>query len=116
MTDYTDTPKFTREDRERPPTHPGVILQKEFLEPYELSVEQFSKHLNLRELTVRRLVAEQNFVSVRIAQELGSAFGVSPVFWLNLQHEFDCWRAENNKPEGLPQPIEDLPEPIIEKD
>jgi len=73
--------------KNRPPTHPGEMLRKEFLEPLGVSQAEFARHLGW---TFARL----NEIS---ALALGEALGTGPEFWLNLQRDWDLWHSVRNR-------------------
>lgn len=89
----------------RKPTHPGEILQKEFLEPEKIQQKDLAAHINRDPKTINRLVNGHTSVTPSLARQLAAALGTTPDFWLNPQKSVDLWEARQ---EG-----DDLPEPII---
>lgn len=69
----------------RIPTHPGEILEKEFLEPLEISQLALSEHLAVPVQRINGIVRGRRAVTPETAWLLAQAFGTSPEFWLNLQ-------------------------------
>jgi addiction module HigA family antidote len=80
----------------RPPSHPGEILLKDFLEPMNLSQKQFAEHLGWTYARLNEIVNAHRGVTADSALSFSEAFGTEPEFWLNLQHDWDLWRAKQN--------------------
>lgn len=72
---------------------PGKILEYEFLKPRNISLGEFAKHIRISGGFVRRLVRGQNQITVPLAVKLSQAFGNSPMFWLDMQMNFDLARG-----------------------
>jgi addiction module HigA family antidote len=77
----------------RVPTHPGVILKEEFLDPLGLSQVELARHLGVSSQRINELVRGKRGVTPETAWLLSQAFGVSPQFWINLQSNHDLARA-----------------------
>ncbi len=82
--------------KNRPPTHPGEMLLKEFLEPLELSQKQFAEHLGWTYARLNEIVNGRRNVSADSTLAFGEALGTGPEFWLNLQRDWDLWHARNS--------------------
>lgn len=82
--------------KHRPPTHPGEILLKDFLEPLELSQKQFAEHLGWTYPRLNEIVNMHRGVTADSALAFAEAFGMEPEFWLNLQRDWDLWRAKQS--------------------
>ena len=80
--------------KNRPPSHPGVILLKDFLEPLGLSQKQFAEHLGWTYPRLNEIVNMHRGVTADSALAFSEAFGMEPEFWLNLQRDWDLWRAK----------------------
>lgn len=79
--------------KNRPPSHPGEILLKQFLEPLELSQKQFAEHLGWTYARLNEIVNMHRGVTADSALAFSEAFGVEPEYWLNLQCNWDLWLA-----------------------
>ncbi len=79
--------------KKRPPTHPGEMLLKEFLEPLGVSQKNFSKHLGWTYARLNEIINSRRGVSARSALAFGEALGTGPEFWLNLQRDWDLWHS-----------------------
>lgn len=71
------------------PIHPGEILFKEFLEPFELSQNRLSLFLKVPPRRINEIVLGKRSITADTALRLAQYFGNSAKFWLNLQMEFD---------------------------
>ncbi len=76
----------------RIPTHPGIILLEEFLEPLELTQVALAKHLDIPTQRVNEIVRGKRGITSDTAWLLSQAFGTTPQFWLNLQMNHDLAR------------------------
>ena len=83
----------TRIPTDRAPTHPGVILLKEFLEPLGLSQKKLAHLINVHYPRVNEIVNGKRGVSPDTALRLSKLFGTTPEFWLNGQMECDLYEA-----------------------
>ena len=82
--------------RKRPPTHPGGILKRHYLEPLALAVSQAASALGVSRKTVSKIVNERGDVTPDMALRLSRAFSTTPELWLNLQRTYDLWHASHD--------------------
>lgn len=75
------------------PSHPGEILLKDFLEPLNLSQKQFAEHLGWTYARLNEIVNAHRGVTADSALSFAESFGTEPEFWLNLQRDWDLWKA-----------------------
>lgn len=73
----------------RVPTHPGEILQEQFLEPLELTQVGLADHLGIPVQRINEVVRGKRGVTPKTAWLLAQAFDTTPEFWLNLQTNHD---------------------------
>ncbi len=73
----------------RNPTHPGLIIKHDCLEPLGLSITAAAKVLGVTRPTISKLVNGHAAVSPEMAVRLSKAFGSTPEFWLKLQLNYD---------------------------
>lgn len=83
----------------REPTHPGEMLEKEFLEPLCISQTELAKDLNTSFRTINEIVNAKRGISPEMAIKLARYFGTSEELWLNLQMQFDLYRTMEDKEE-----------------
>ena len=79
--------------RKRPPTHPGGILKRHYLEPLSLTITELAKTLGVSRKTISKIVNEHGSITPDIALRLSKAFNTTPELWLNLQQNYDLWQA-----------------------
>lgn len=77
----------------RPPTHPGEMLRKEFLEPLGMSQRELADRLGVHYPRVNELVNGKRGVTTETAVMLAKLLGTSPELWLNLQATFDLYET-----------------------
>ncbi len=88
--------------KKRPPTHPGEMLLKEFLEPAGMTQTQFSKHIGWTYARLNEIINGKRGVSADSALTLSEALGNTPQFWLNLQRNWELWHALQTHKEVKP--------------
>ena len=79
--------------RNRPPTHPGKMLLKEFLEPLGIPQTEMARHLKWPYARLNEIINGRRGVSADSAISLGEALGTGPELWLNLQRDWDLWHG-----------------------
>jgi addiction module HigA family antidote len=79
--------------REMPPVHPGKILRTLFMDELGIGVKQMAQDLDVTPKTVSALVNGHQGISVEMALRLSKAFGTSSDIWINLQKDYDLWKA-----------------------
>jgi addiction module HigA family antidote len=82
--------------KKRPPTHPGQMLLKEFLEPLDITQKEFAKHLGWTYARLNEIVNGRRNVTADSALAFGEALKTGPEFWLNLQRDWDLWHSLHN--------------------
>ena len=86
----------------RPPAHPGRILQNLYLSPLGVTNTQLAETLGVSRKAVSTIVNEHKSVTPEMALRLSRAFpNTTPEFWLNLQRTYDLWQAANNSQDWL---------------
>ena len=73
----------------RIPTHPGEILQEQFLQPLGLSQVALAGHLGIPVQRINEIVRGKRGVSPETAWLLAQAFDTTPEFWISLQTNHD---------------------------
>ncbi|MCX6637823.1 MAG: HigA family addiction module antitoxin [Acidobacteria bacterium] len=71
------------------PSHPGLIVRHDCIEPLGLSVTEAARVLRVTRQTLNNLVNGKAGVSAEMAMRLSKAFGGEPEFWLRLQMNYD---------------------------
>ncbi len=83
--------------KNRIPTHPGVILQAEFLEPLGLTQVALAAHLGVPVQRVNELVRGKRGITPQTAWLLAQTFDTSPQFWVHLQTAHDLAKCRPDK-------------------
>lgn len=82
----------------RLPTHPGEILDKDFLKPLGISQSELSKDLGTSFRTINEIVNEKRGISPDMAIRLARYFKTSEELWLNMQMQYDLyWASEKDE-------------------
>jgi addiction module HigA family antidote len=75
----------------RKPTHPGEILNEEFLKPLEISQTELAEALGTTFRTINEIVNGKRNLSSEMAVKFAKYFGTSPELWFNLQNQYDIY-------------------------
>lgn len=86
----------------RLPTHPGVILLEEFLEPMNITQVALANHLNIPVQRINEIIKGKRGITPETAWLLSQAFNTTPQFWMNLQTNYDL---ALNRPKEIKQAI-----------
>lgn len=78
----------------RQPTHPGAILKEEFVEPLGLTQTDLADKLKTTFRTVNEILNEKRNISPDMALRLARFFRTSEELWLNLQDQYDLYKAK----------------------
>ena len=78
----------------RPPTHPGEMLLKEFLEPLGVSQVEAAERMRVPFQRLNAIVKGRRAVSADTALLLEALTGWDAEIWLNLQAKWDLWHAQ----------------------
>ncbi len=79
--------------RKRPPTHPGGILKRHYLEPLSLTISELAKILGVSRKTLSKIINEHGSITPEMALRLSKALNTTPELWLNLQQNYDLWHV-----------------------
>ncbi len=84
-----------RNDRnmKRRPTHPGEMLQEDFMPDYRLTVATLAESVGVSRQSINELLRGRRALTPEMALRLSRLFGNSPEFWLNAQRAVDLWDA-----------------------
>lgn len=85
----------------RKPTHPGKIIKEDYLVPLSVTITELSSILGVSRKTLSKIINEHGSITPDMALRLSRAFDTTPVFWLNLQKNYDLWHAEHKSKEWL---------------
>lgn len=88
----------------REPTHPGEILNEEFIKPMGLTQKEVGDHLGCDLKVINRIINGRSSVTAEMALKLAATFKTSPEFWINAQKAVDLFKAVKRL-KTLPKPI-----------
>lgn len=69
--------------------HPGEILQKDFMEPMNLTAYALAKAIGVDQTRISQLIKGKRKFSADTALRLSRFFKMSAEFWLNAQSRYD---------------------------
>jgi addiction module HigA family antidote len=74
-------------------THPGEVLNAEFLKPLGMSVNALALALRVPATRIGAIVKGERSVTADTALRLARFFGTSAEFWMNMQAMHDLTKA-----------------------
>nr|DAY09357.1 MAG TPA: addiction module antidote protein [Caudoviricetes sp.] len=63
----------------------GEILKEEYLEPYNLSVEEFASRIRITVNLANKILNGEEPINLNLAARLGKLFNTTGDYWMNLQ-------------------------------
>ncbi|MBW4646523.1 MAG: HigA family addiction module antidote protein [Goleter apudmare HA4340-LM2] len=79
--------------KNRPPSHPGEILLKDFLEPLEISQRELADAIHVPYQRINEVVNQKRGITPSTALRLAKFFGNNSEFWLNLQQNWELYHV-----------------------
>lgn len=83
------------------PTHPGVILREEFLEPMEITDYQLAKAISVPQTRISAITHGKRRISADTGLRLSRYFGMSEGFWTGLQSDYERELAKDQLGDAL---------------
>lgn len=77
-----------------PSTHPGEMLNEEFLKPLGISQNSLALKIRVPATRIGDIVHGRRGITPDTALRLARFFGNSPEFWMNLQQMYDLSKAK----------------------
>ncbi len=74
-------------------SHPGEILEAEYLVPLEMSAAALAKQLGVPGNRISDIVRQRRGMTADTALRLSRYFRTTPDFWMNLQSAHDLSKA-----------------------
>ena len=81
----------------RAPTHPGEMLNEEFLEPLAIRQKDAADDLGSLWWHVNKIIRAKRGVTTDTALRLKRRFGMSAEFWLGLQADWDLYHTLHSR-------------------
>lgn len=79
------------------PSHPGRIFDRMVLRGLNMPLAHVAKHLGVSRQTLYELINGNRAMTADLAARIARASGNSPLFWLNLQAQWDAWHASRDE-------------------
>ena len=76
---------------------PGEILETEFMQPYSLSAYKVAKAIHTTPIAISQIIKGTRAITPEMALRLGSCFGTTAKFWLNLQSDYSLRKIEREQ-------------------
>lgn len=88
----------------RKPTHPGITLKEDVLEPLNLSVTEAASNLGISRKALSELTNERSSLSPDMAVRIAKATNTTAESWINMQSKLDLWKSEQKDINVIPFP------------
>src|SRR5579859_6767431 len=95
------------------PVHPGDILRRDFMEPFNLSSYKLAKELGVTAPTVNEIIRRRRAVTAEMALRLSRYFGTSAQLWQGLQSQYDLEMANRRIGKQVQRAITPLRRPDL---
>lgn len=90
----------------RKPTHPGIVLREDILEPLNLTVTEAAADLGISRKALSELVNERTSLSPDMAVRIAKATKTTAESWINMQSKLDLWKSEQKDMNVIPFPTD----------
>ena len=77
------------------PIHPGEVLKLDLLDELGLSAYRLAKDIRVSPQHIGRILSGTRGITGEMALRLGRYFGMDPVFWVNLQAQYELESARD---------------------
>lgn len=82
-------------ERQIPLSHPGEILELEFLNENGITPYALAKAIDVPATRISKIIHGERSITPDTALRLGRYFDMDPQFWLNLQAHYDLENARH---------------------
>lgn len=86
-------------------THPGEMLNEEFLVPLGISQNKLALDIHVPATRISQIVKGKRAITPETALRLSRYFGNSPEFWLNLQQMYDLSKIRHEAGEQIAKEV-----------
>ena len=76
------------------PLHPGQLIKKLCVDAPNLTITEAAKKLGVDRTTFSRLINGHAGISPEMAIRLSIGLGTPATMWMNLQRDYDLYKAE----------------------
>jgi len=84
---------YKAERPNREPTHPGELL-RDIIDDSKIKVTELAEILKVSRSLLYHIMDKTKPITPDTALKLGAWVGNTPTLWLNLQRNWDVWKAE----------------------
>ncbi len=81
----------------RAPTHPGEMLNEEFLKPLHMTQAELARRMGVSTNRLNELIRGKRGITADTALRLSETLQTRPQFWMNLQANWDLWHAMRDR-------------------
>jgi addiction module HigA family antidote len=75
------------------PPHPGEFIKETYIKPLDISLRKAAIDLDVAPSTFSRLIKGDSDLSPEMALKLSKAFGRTPESWMQMQTNYELWKA-----------------------
>lgn len=75
------------------PPHPGEFIKETYIKPLDISLRKVAIDLDVAPSTFSRLIKGKSDLSPEMALKLSKAFGRTPESWMQMQTNYELWKA-----------------------
>jgi addiction module HigA family antidote len=76
------------------PPHPGEFIKETYIDPLNISLRKAALDLDVAPSTFSRLIKGASDLSPEMALKLSKAFGRTPESWMQMQTNYELWKAK----------------------
>lgn len=77
----------------RKPEHPGLLLERCYLQPLGISQSELSRLLGISRRRINEIVNGQRAITADTALLLAEQFNTTPMFWLEKQQLWELYQV-----------------------
>jgi len=78
------------------PPHPGEFIKETYIKPLNISLRKAALELDVAPSTFSRLIKGKSDLSPEMALKLNKAFGRTPESWMQMQTNYELWKAKQH--------------------
>lgn len=82
--------------RQYNPPHPGEFINETYIKPLKISLRKVAYDLDVAPSTFSRLIKGISDLSPEMALKLSKAFGRTPESWMQMQINYELWKARQH--------------------
>lgn len=75
---------------------PGTVLREEFMDVYQISVNQLSEDIKLSPSALRQIINNKLKIGFEVGRKLAVYFNTPPRYWIDMQVEYTLAELEKD--------------------